>query len=98
MESRGSESGQTLPEYAIVVAGLAVACLFVLLLLGFGIKGRFESDTPGTPATPAPLTPPASPPASNPTTLADCENGGWRNYPQFRDEAECRDYVEGLGP
>ena len=46
--------------------------------------------------TPAPLTPPVAP--SFPKTLADCAEGGWRNYTQFENEGECRDYVRSTTP
>ena len=49
---------------------------------------------------PAPKTfvPPASPALAYPTTLEDCEDGGWQNYAQFESEDECKQYVEGNTP
>ena len=29
-----------------------------------------------------------------PTTMAQCMNGGWRNYPQFTNEGKCVSFVE----
>ena len=91
---RGPESGQTLAEYAVVVAGIAVACVVAALFLSAVIG----SDV-GATVKPAPFQPPASPPQLVwPTKLEDCEAGGWRNFVQFDNEAECKDYVNGLTP
>jgi Flp pilus assembly pilin Flp len=85
-------SGQTLAEYAVIIAAIAVAVMVGLLFLVAGIKGRFESTD--RPAPQAPFVPPPSPTLSYPTTLEDCEDGGWRNYTQFEDEEECKKWVE----
>jgi hypothetical protein len=29
-----------------------------------------------------------------PTTKAQCMNGGWRNYPQFKNSGDCANFVE----
>jgi Flp pilus assembly pilin Flp len=84
-------SGQTLAEYAVVIAAIAVAVMVALLFLVAGIKGRFDS-TPSSPQ--APFVPPRTPTLSYPATLEDCEEDGWRNYVQFDDEEECKKYVE----
>ena len=82
-------------EYAIVLAGLAVVCLVAAVFVGAAIQGRFESTNTPTPANP--FEPPptrAVPQPNSPTAIAECEDGGWRNFPQFDSEAECRRYVE----
>jgi Flp pilus assembly pilin Flp len=93
-EARGAagESGQTLAEYAVIVAAIAVACMIAVLFLAAGIRGRFHSTD--QPSAPSPFLPPVSPALSYPTTLGDCKDDGWKNYAQFRDEAECKKYVE----
>jgi Flp pilus assembly pilin Flp len=87
-----SASGQTLAEYAVVIAGIAVACMVAVLFLVAGIQGRFESNEQPYPQEP--FVPPPSPTLSYPTKLEDCEDGGWQTYAQFRNEAECKKYVE----
>lgn len=37
---------------------------------------------------------PTVPPA--PTSEAQCKNGGWKNYPQFKKQGECVSYVQSL--
>ena len=76
----------------MIIAGIAVAVMVALLFLVAGIKGRFDSTNPSSPQ--APFVPPRTPTLSYPTTLEDCEDGGWRNYAQFEDEEECKKYVE----
>ena len=94
---RGRESGQTLAEYAVVVAGIAVVCLLAALFLGAVIGNRV--GTTMKPAPPAEFQPPApTPQLVWPTRLEDCEDGGWRNFVQFDNEAQCKDYVNGLTP
>jgi hypothetical protein len=34
-----------------------------------------------------------SPPASAPTTKAQCKDGGWRDFPQFKNQGECIAFV-----
>ena len=92
------EPGQAFAEMAVIVAAIAVACLLAALFLGVTIKGLFDRSG-SNPATPPVFTPPATTPAPvYPSTLAECENGGWRNFPQFRNERECSDYVRRLQP
>ena len=31
-----------------------------------------------------------------PTSKEQCKNGGWRNYPQFKNQRQCVDYVDSL--
>jgi Flp pilus assembly pilin Flp len=86
------ELGQASGEYAIVVGVIVVVCIVAALFLGLAIRGQFGSAS--EPVQPAPFEPPRPAPVTWPTTLADCEDGGWRNYPQFRNETECREYIE----
>jgi Flp pilus assembly pilin Flp len=91
------QSGQAKAEYALIIGVIALACILAALFLGLALRERFESGGEQVPA--APFTPPvSSTPQSWPTTLAECEDGGWRNFPQFASEAECREYVDGLTP
>jgi hypothetical protein len=87
-----------LAETAVIVAAVAVTCLLAALFLGSTIKGLFDGAD-ANPTIPAPFTPPATQPApASPTTLEECERGGWRNFAQFRSERECKDYVRSLQP
>ena len=90
----GGSSGQTLAEYAVIVAAIAVACMVAVLFLAAGIQGRFDSTNGPSPQ--APFVPPRSPGLSYPAKLEDCEDGGWKNYAQFESEEQCKDYVESL--
>ncbi len=97
---RESESGQTMAEYAVVVAGIAALCALAALFLSGAIGGhvRATAEVAGQPHV-APFEPPATPPVLTwPTTLDECANGGWRSFAQFDTEAECNDYVSGLTP
>jgi hypothetical protein len=87
-------------EYAVLLGGIAVVCLVAALFLGATIKGSFNSTDMPTPAGPfePPHTTPAPPPLKYPTKLEECKDGGWRDFPQFASEAECRKYVESLVP
>ena len=85
------ESGQTIGEYAVVIAGIAVVCLVAALFVGSIVANRIR-DAPSQPHTS--LEPPrTSPQLVWPRRLEDCENGGWRNYVQFENERQCKDYV-----
>jgi Flp pilus assembly pilin Flp len=92
---RVAESGQVSGEYAIVIGMIAVVCIVAAVFIGFAIAGHFESD--GERVRHAPLEPPRSSLAW-PTSIEECEDGGWRNFAQFRDEDECIEYVESLAP
>ena len=95
--SRNSESGQTLSEYTLVVAGVALACLVAVILLGGGVVKVFGSAD--KPLRPGSFTPPTEHPTlTYPSALVECQGGGWQAFPQFVDEGECVDYVNGLGP
>ena len=96
MRRERRELGQASGEYAVVVGAIAVVCIVAALFLGLALKGQYESAS--EPVQQAPFEPPRSAPLTWPTSLADCEDGGWRDFPQFRDEADCRAYVEDLSP
>ena len=99
MRSRGErkESGQAFGEYALIVAGVAVVCAFVILFLGTVILGLIDSDP--EPGQPGPFTPPVQTSDLRwPAKLEDCEDGKWRNYVQFHDEQECKEYVRNRRP
>ena len=53
------DSGQTMAEYAVILAGIAVVCVVAALFVGATIKGRVDSTDTPTPA--APFTPPPPP-------------------------------------
>jgi hypothetical protein len=76
-----------------VVAGIAVVCLVAILLVSGAVGGLFDKTR--KPADPGVFEPPASQ-LVWPTTLEECEEGGWRNYVQFSDEGECKKYVGNL--
>jgi Flp pilus assembly pilin Flp len=92
---RRGEAGQTLSEYVLMVGAIALVVALAVMFLGDRIQGLFGSSAEPIATTPVREEPPA---LSYPTTLADCENGGWRNYTQFASEADCTHYVEGLAP
>ena len=101
MRPQAPDAGQALAEYAVIMAAIAVFCILALAFLGAGISERFRSSGETTrstnnPAPSVPLTPPVS--SSTPKTLADCEDGAWRNYAQFKSEGECKDHVRGMTP
>ena len=92
-----SESGQGLVEYALVLAGVAVLASAVIYLSG-AINGLFGS-TSNFPNgfNPPTTTEPMTPPVQWPTLVRQCLHGGWRDYPQFTDEASCVRFVTGGG-
>ena len=92
------ESGLAMAEYAVLIGGVALVCAVALLFLSGAINGLFDSagdqQQPG-----GAFTPPV--PRSDlawPETIADCEDGGWRNYAQFQNERECKEYVRDMTP
>jgi Flp pilus assembly pilin Flp len=94
--AHGSESGQGLVEYALILAG--VACLVTVIYLSGAINGLFGSSLnflngSSPPATTKPMTPPVQ----WPTSVQQCLHGGWHDYPQFTDEASCVEFVTGGG-
>lgn len=90
-----SESGQTIGEYAVVIAGITVVCLVAALFLGAVIGNRVREGKPPAPVE-AFEPPTTSPQLVWPTKLEDCESDGWRNYAQFQNQRECTDYVRGI--
>ena len=77
-------------EYAILAAAIAAACSIAVLFLSGGIGELFGSTS--TPMKTAPFGPPSpSPGLTYPTTLAECANGGWKDFPQFTSEASACD-------
>jgi hypothetical protein len=98
MRKAGREAGQTLGEYAVVVAGIAIVCVVAAVFIAAAVTGRFGSWRGGD-EQPGSFTPPV--PKSQlawPTTIEECEDGGWKNFVQFEDEAACREYVESTSP
>jgi hypothetical protein len=86
------ESGQTLSEYSLVIAGIAAVCIVAVLILGGGVVKVFGSA--GKPLRPGGFTPPVGGlPLTYPSGVAECQDGGWESFPQFVDEGECLDYV-----
>jgi hypothetical protein len=88
------EAGHALAETAVILAAVAVICLIAVVFLGFAIRERLD----GSNVNPVgPFTPPATTPKpAYPTTLEDCEHGGWRNFARFRNERECKEFVRSL--
>jgi hypothetical protein len=85
-------------EYALILACVALACLGTLLLVSGAISGFFGSSSNPPNHFRAPPAPgPTTPPLSLPTSVEQCLHGGWRNYPQFEDEASCVQFVTGAG-
>jgi Flp pilus assembly pilin Flp len=91
----GDEAGQAFAEYALVLAGIAIICIVAILFVSGAVGGLFDST--GKPGTPGTFKPPSAQ-LSWPTTIEECEDGGWRNFAQFSSEKECKEYVEGLAP
>ena len=74
-----------------------VVCLVAALFLSAAIGNRVGRTV--KPAPPAEFQPPTpSPQLVWPTKLEDCEDGRWRNFVQFDNEAECGTYVKNLRP
>ena len=89
-------------EFAIILAAIAVVCVFALVFLGGAIQARFDGTGNAIQqAGPTAATPPSAPggatpvPAeANPTTSKDCDGGGWQAYPQFKSAGECKKYFD----
>jgi len=92
------QSGQTMGEYALILGGLALVVVVAVFFLGGRIGDLFGGTGSSVQPRPAPFSPPYPSEASFPAILQDCQNGGWRNYPQFETEAECVSYVDDLMP
>jgi Flp pilus assembly pilin Flp len=94
--AHGSESGQTLVEYALIL--VFVALLATVIFLSGAIKGVFGSTSNlMNGRNPPTATEPMTPPVQWPTSVQQCLNGGWQDYPQFTDQASCVQYVTGGG-
>ena len=94
--AHGSESGQGLVEYALILG--IVAVLASVIFLSGAINGIFGSTSNSLNGLDPPTaTVPLTPPPQGPTSVAQCLNGGWHNYPQFTDQASCVQFVLGGG-
>ena len=92
-----SDAGQVMPEYALIVAAIAIGCVFAILVYAGIVNGLFGSTA--KPLNPAPFVPPVTTlELTYPTSADECLDGGWRDFPQFPDEQACLDYVASLGP
>ena len=89
-----SEPGQALLEYALILAGIAFLAALVVYVTGAmnGLLGSASTKFPTGPTATEPLTPP---PVQWPTSVEQCLHGGWRDYPQFTDQAACVRSVTG---
>ena len=91
-----SASGQTEAEFALVVAGVAIACIVAVLFLGGAVGGLWDRSTkPVTPST-------FDPPEPSVGRGAD-EHAGLRwhwldKLPAVRHPAGLFDFVAGLSP
>jgi Flp pilus assembly pilin Flp len=90
-----SASGQTEAEFALVVAGIAVACIVAVLFLGGAVGGLWDRST--KPVAPSTFDPPNAS-VTEPMSMQDCEGDGWRSFPQFATQQACFDFVAGLNP
>ena len=92
------ESGQTMAEYALLLGGLAIVCIVAVVFLGGRIGDLFGGT--GASLQHGPFIPPSpkKSPLLYPATIEDCQDGGWRNFPQFANEAECKEYVRSTNP
>lgn len=91
-----SASGQTQGEFALVVAGVAIACIVAVLFLGGAVGDLWDRSAKPVPGD---LYPPDTPSSTvEPMTRADCEGNGWTNFPQFATQQACFDFVAGITP
>ena len=97
-ERGNSQSGQASGEFAILLGGIVLVCIVAVLLFAFVLRTDFRSsgEQIQRPAQPRASLP--SPPHTWPTTFAECEDGGWKNFSQFENEEQCVEYVDGLAP
>ena len=98
MRPRGEQDqGQALGEYAVLVGAIAIGCVLAILFLSGAITGLFGSAA--KPVRPGVFRPPTQAQVFIwPTTLEECVDEGWRDFPQFIDELDCRKYVKSLTP
>jgi len=92
--SRPAESGQAFIEYAIVLALVALIVGASAIFLSDRINDLFDSAANSTSLS-HPYSPPVHPvEVQMPTLIRQCLHGRWRNYPSFKSEAECIEYVK----
>jgi Flp pilus assembly pilin Flp len=91
-----SESGQGLVEYALILAVIAVVAAAAVIYFSGAVIGLFGSTSnfPGGGNAPSE---PVTPPVQWPSSVQQCVDGGWRQFPQFTDEASCVRFVTGGG-
>ena len=94
-KSVSSESGQAAAEYALILAGIAMAVILAVAALGGSIGDLFDSNGRELASAGGPRIK-AVKPLVYPTTLEQCADPGWHSYPQFKSEDECEEYIEGL--
>ena len=92
-----SQSGQSLVEYVLLIGAVAMVCLASVAFLSGSIDDLFGSisSSPGVfnpPSAPTPVPPEAE--LAVPSSVDDCLEGGWQDYPQFGDEAACIAFIE----
>lgn len=84
-----SACGQTQGEFALVVAGVAIACVVGVLFLGGAVGDLWERSS--KPVTPNTFNPPV---VAWPRARSDCEDPNWKtNFPQFATQQDCLDFV-----
>ena len=93
--SLSGESGQAAAEYALILAGIAMAVILAVSALGGSIGDLFDSNGRELARAAGPRLKPVKP-LVYPTTLEQCADPGWHSYPQFKSEKECEEYIEGL--
>jgi Flp pilus assembly pilin Flp len=82
-------------EYALILGGIALACVVAVMFLGDRISGLF--DRSAKPIAPA-ASVPSAPATPYPMSLSDCQDGGWQRFSQFASESACNDFVNGIPP
>jgi hypothetical protein len=70
-----------------VVALVATAAVFLVHAIGKNYGSVSNDLSHGTPSQPM------TPPGNWPTSIGQCLNGGWQDFPQFNDQATCVLYV-----
>jgi Flp pilus assembly pilin Flp len=90
------ESGQVFIEYALVVALIAVVVAASAIYFSDRINDLFDTaaNSPGLSHPYSPPVPPVPVEVQMPTLIRQCLHGRWRNYPSFKSEAECIEYVK----
>ena len=93
-----AQSGQASGEFAILLGGVVLVCIVAALLFAGVLRTDYRSSGEQLQQPAAPPAPIPTAPHTWPTTFAECEDGGWTNFPQFENEDECVEYVDGLTP